>query len=170
MSAGHDNHEADSGERRLARAHRRRRRSHRWTALERREGGLPRGKWVIGRAVLLAVTASALTSAPARALDCGGTAGPARVGRPAPWRAWQAQLDAPSPVYARPGAKQTGRVGPAAADALLVLAARERGGRCWVRVRLPSRPNTAEGWVNAERVQLASTIWRIVVHTRSRQL
>lgn len=137
---------------------------------ERREGGRPRGKWVTGRAVLLAVTAGALTSAPAHALGCEGTAGPARVGRPAPWRAWRARLEAPSPVYARPGARQTGRVGPAAADALLVLDAREQGGRCWVRVRLPSRPDTAAGWVNAERVQLASTPWRIAVHTGSRRL
>src|SRR3954464_11659347 len=35
---------------------------------------------VLSRAVLLAVAAIALVSAPAQAFDCGGTAGPARVG------------------------------------------------------------------------------------------
>ena len=59
---------------------------------------------------------------------------------------------------------------PADAAALLVLAARELGGPCWVRVRLPSRPNTAAGWVNAERVRLVSSPWRISVSTRWRRL
>src|SRR4051812_46232335 len=153
MFTGRDTHELDVGE---------------------RPGlGLPRGRRngrVIGRAVVLAVTATALSGAPAQALECGGTAGPARLGRPAPWRAWQAQLRTPSPVYARPGARRIGRVGPADADALLVLEAREQGGRCWARVRLPSRPNTGTGWVDAERAQLSSTPWRIAVQTRSRRL
>jgi hypothetical protein len=73
-------------------------------------------------------------------------------------------------VYARPGGPPTASVTPAQASALLVLAARERAGRCWVRVRLPSRPNTASGWVNAQRLQLSSTTWRLVVHVASRRL
>jgi hypothetical protein len=57
------------------------------------------------------------------------------------------------------------------ADALLVLrAARDRNGRCWLLVRLPSRPNNARGWVRADRVALRSTHWRIVVSRRSRML
>jgi len=39
-----------------------------------------------------------------------------------------------------------------------------------VRVRLPSRPNTASGWVNAERLELNSTTWRLVVHVGLRRL
>jgi len=61
-------------------------------------------------------------------------------------------------------------VTPADASAVLVLAARERTGRCWVRVRLPSRPNSESGWVNGERLELSSTTWRLVVHVGSRRL
>jgi lipoprotein-anchoring transpeptidase ErfK/SrfK len=130
-----------------------------------------RGLRLIGRAALFAVIAAALASAPAAAaMTCGGTATAAGVGRPEPWLAWRGQLSATAPVYARPGGPRTASVTPADASALLVLAARERAGRCWVRVRLPSRPNTASGWVNAERLELSSTNWRLVVHRGSRRL
>jgi len=49
-----------------------------------------------------------------------------------------------------------------------VLATRARDGRCWLQVRLPSRPNLAKGWVDAERLELAATPWRIEVGLRSR--
>jgi hypothetical protein len=74
------------------------------------------------------------------------------------------------PVHARPGGPSISSVTPASASALLVLSARERAGRCWVRVRLPSRPNTASGWVNAQRLHLTSTTWRLVVHLGARRL
>ena len=79
--------------------------------------GLCSWNWTSGRsgsgrvircAVLLAVGALALASAPAEAFDCGGTAGPARVGRPSQSRAWQAQLTGPVPAYARPGGRWVG--------------------------------------------------------------
>jgi L,D-transpeptidase-like protein len=55
------------------------------------------------------------------------------------------------------------------AGALLVLAAaRDRTGRCWVRVRLPSRPNHAKGWLLARRVELNPTPWRIEVRRSTR--
>jgi lipoprotein-anchoring transpeptidase ErfK/SrfK len=54
---------------------------------------------------------------------------------------------------------------------LLVLdAARTRGGRCAVKVRLPWRPNDAVGWVDSSQVILRPTIWRIVVSTAERSL
>ena len=124
--------------------------------------------WLIAVA---AVVVAAPASAPAvAATTCGGAATAARVGRPEPWRAWRGQLFAAAPVYARPGGPPTAGVTPADASALLVLAARERAGRCWVRVRLPSRPNRASGWVNAQRLRLSSTTWRLVVHVASRRL
>src|SRR3954454_4388988 len=116
---------------------------------------------MIGRAGLLAVAAIALTCAPAQALDCGGIAGPARVGRPAPSRAWQAQLTGPVAADARPGRRSVRRLRPKDTTAMLVLGGRKRGGRCWVRVRLPSRPNTAKAWVDGDRMVLTSTRWRI---------
>jgi lipoprotein-anchoring transpeptidase ErfK/SrfK len=52
---------------------------------------------------------------------------------------------------------------------LLVLAEHTgRGGRHWLRVRLPDRPNGASAWIPANVTQLASTPWRIVVSVRKR--
>ena len=64
----------------------------------------------------------------------------------------------------RAGARRLGAITPRAAPWLLVLrAARDRDGHCWVKVRLPSRPNNASGWLNARRVVLRSTAWRIAI-------
>jgi hypothetical protein len=71
----------------------------------------------------------------------------------------------------KPRDKNLGVVGPGDSSALLVLrAARDRDGRCWVLVRLPSRPNNARAWVRADYVRLRSTPWRIVVSRRHRTL
>jgi L,D-transpeptidase-like protein len=71
----------------------------------------------------------------------------------------------------RPGDHRQGTVGPEDAPALLVMrAARDRDGRCWLLVRLPSRPNNARGWVRADRVVPRPTRWRIVVSRRARTL
>jgi hypothetical protein len=43
-------------------------------------------------------------------------------------------------------------------------------GRCWVKVRLPWRPNDAAGWVNASNVFLEKTSWQIEVSTTLRTL
>lgn len=57
-------------------------------------------------------------------------------------------------------------VTPTEAAWLLVIAgARTAHDRCWLRVRLPWRPNGAAGWINADKVVLAQTPWRIVVST-----
>ena len=54
---------------------------------------------------------------------------------------------------------------------MLVLGAtRAPDGRCWVRVRLPVRPNTASGWLQAERVRLRPTAWSIAVSRAKRRL
>ena len=129
------------------------------------------GLRVVSRTCLFAVIVAAISSAPAAAATtCGGAATAAGVGRPEPWRAWRARLSTTAPVYPRLGGPPTASVTPADASALLVLAARERAGRCWVRVRLPSRPNRASGWVNAQRLELSSTTWRLVVHVGPRRL
>ena len=60
---------------------------------------------------------------------------------------------------------------PGDAPSLLVLrAARDRKGRCWLKVRLPSRPNVAAGWVNADRVALRPTAWRLVISRAARAI
>lgn len=46
----------------------------------------------------------------------------------------------------------------------------DAGGRRWVRVQLPIRPNQANGWVPAERLRLTATRIRFEVHLGSRRL
>ncbi|MBV9193773.1 MAG: L,D-transpeptidase [Solirubrobacterales bacterium] len=54
---------------------------------------------------------------------------------------------------------------------LLVLAPPQAThGRCWVKLRLPWRPNDAAGWVNAKNVLIEKTPWRIEVSTAARTL
>jgi lipoprotein-anchoring transpeptidase ErfK/SrfK len=62
-------------------------------------------------------------------------------------------------------------VAPWQASWLLVLgAARSPDGRCWLRVRLPTRPNSATGWLHAEHVLLRSSTWSIEVSLAARTL
>jgi lipoprotein-anchoring transpeptidase ErfK/SrfK len=117
-------------------------------------------------------------AAPATALaapSCGaGRATAAAVGEPASAVAWRAGLVGRTRVWRsvpRRGSKRSGSIVPREAPWLLVLrSARDRSGRCWVRVRLPSRPNTAAGWVKASRVVLEPTRWRLVVSRRARTI
>jgi lipoprotein-anchoring transpeptidase ErfK/SrfK len=109
------------------------------------------------------------------ASDCReGAATTAAVGRPAAASAWRAGVIARTPLWRSVpgrGGKRVGSIVPRQASWLLVLrAARDRQGRCWVRVRLPSRPNDATAWVNADRVLLEPTRWRIVISRAKRTL
>jgi hypothetical protein len=67
---------------------------------------------------------------------------------------------------------ETGRLPlltPADASWVLVLGARrDAAGRCWLRIRLPWRPNDATGWIQARHVLLRATRWRIVVSLAAR--
>ena len=115
-------------------------------------------------------------AAPALAApDCGaGRATAADVGSPAAQVAWRAGLVARTRLWRSPprrGAESRGSVVPGQTPWLLVLrAARDRKGRCWLRVRLPSRPNDAAAWVNARNVILRPTGWRLVVSRAARAL
>ena len=124
-------------------------------------------------AMLVAVLLTAPSAAAAR--DCGeGRATATRVGEPAAATAWRAVLVTRTRVWRsvpKPGARSHRVVGPEDASALLVMrAATDRDGRCWLLVRLPSRPSNARGWVRADRVVLRPTRWRIVVSRRARTL
>jgi lipoprotein-anchoring transpeptidase ErfK/SrfK len=69
------------------------------------------------------------------------------------------------------GLHQTTWVGPSDAPWLLVLASpRVADDRCWLRVRLPWRPNYAAGWINASLVVVKRTQWRIEVSTAGHTL
>jgi L,D-transpeptidase catalytic domain len=114
-------------------------------------------------------------AAPARAAPKCGTAwaSAAAVGRPTAHLAWRAELLGRAPLWSSParGRRLRATVRPGDAPWLLVLRAKPDGlGRCWLQVRLPTRPNTAAAWINAGRTQLRSTPWRIVITRRARTL
>ena len=94
--------------------------------------------------------------------------------RPTLERAWVAQVVVPTKLRARPGGRVRGRIGTTAKWGggpvkLLVLgsASDPRAGR-WLRVRLPTRPNDASGWLPADRLRLSRTSWRVHISTARR--
>jgi hypothetical protein len=120
---------------------------------------------------VLAVAAPSALAAP----GCGaGKATAAAVGKPAAGVAWRARLIARTPHWRSvrtPGARTRGSVTPRQASWLLVLrASRDDRGRCWLQVRLPSRPNDAAAWIDAHRVELEPTRWRLVISRASRTI
>jgi lipoprotein-anchoring transpeptidase ErfK/SrfK len=136
--------------------------------------------WAVYMLVLLGVYVVAAPSASAADADCRSGPGTASVvGAPTASVSWRAGLHGVVPVHARvprvSGERREGEkgraVGPTVADWLLVLgAARDDSGRCWVRVRLPWRPNAAAGWVKARDVLLRPTRWRVVISRSARRL
>jgi lipoprotein-anchoring transpeptidase ErfK/SrfK len=119
--------------------------------------------------VLAAVVVVLLGAAPALAAPvqtvCPDVSGPTRA------LAWRAELLGNTKARTRLTRAATIQVGPRTAGALLVLApARTLDGRCWVRVRLASRPNDAAAWVETRRVQLRATRWRIEVRRARREV
>jgi lipoprotein-anchoring transpeptidase ErfK/SrfK len=96
------------------------------------------------------------------------------VTAPATSVAWRAELLGRTAIYDRvPGAqlKRSGWVRPTDAPWLMVIArARAADGRCWLRVRLPWRPNGAAAWINGANVVLRATKWRISISTSRRTL
>ncbi len=130
-------------------------------------------------ALLLACSAVGLIgAAPSSALPtptCHASAATrAVVGRPTTTAAWRAKLLGQTSFYAaipHIGTRRRGSVAPSQAAWLLVLgAANDRRGHCWVKVRLPARPNRAAGWIDSKRVLLRPTSWRIVISLATRTL
>ena len=104
-------------------------------------------------AFALVAAAAALPASSARATDsvCANALGGAAVAGPSPAGSWRAG------------------VGGRAAPWLLVLKRpRVAGGRCWIQVRLPRRPNDAAGWIDAARVLVEQNRWRIEISTARR--
>jgi lipoprotein-anchoring transpeptidase ErfK/SrfK len=125
---------------------------------------------------LVATSAAVLPVANARAVSsaCSTVLGRASVTGPTNARAWRVELEARTAVFS-PLPGRRGRVSnwvtPTDAPWLLVLdRPRAADNRCWLRVRLPWRPNDAAGWINANNVVLAKTAWRIEVSTAARTL
>jgi hypothetical protein len=128
------------------------------------------GALLICLAALWALAPSALA-----APDCiEGRATAAEIGRPTAATSWRAGLVGRTRVWTKipkRAKKSSGAVYPREAHWLLVLrAARDSRKRCWLKVRLPTRPNAAAGWIRADHVRLRRTSWRIVVTRRARTL
>jgi hypothetical protein len=123
-------------------------------------------------AVLLLAAPAVASTAP----SCGGRspAPEGSIGPPGGRLAWRAGLLEPTAVYRGiPGAggRRRGSIGPGAATWLLVLrAASNSRGRCWLKVRLPERPNDSAGWIDASRVLLRPTPWRLAISVAHRTL
>jgi hypothetical protein len=96
------------------------------------------------------------------------------VGRPTTTVAWRAELLGQTSFYEtipHGRTRRRGSLAPSQAAWLLVLgAADNRTGHCWVKVRLPARPNRAAGWIDSERVLLRPIGWRIVISLATRTL
>ena len=116
---------------------------------------------------------------PARAAAASDTAcspvlGNTGVGGPTNAVAWRVAIEAPTAVFSSlPGRSMhiARWLTPTEATWLLVIArAHAADSRCWLPVRLPWRPNGSAGWINAKKVVLQPTPWRIVVSTARRTL
>ncbi len=51
-----------------------------------------------------------------------------------------------------------------------MLGATENGGRIWLRVRLPGRPNSHTGWISGDSTRDSRTPWRLKVDTSKREV
>lgn len=91
---------------------------------------------------------------------------PAIPSRASALRAW---VPAATPVRARLGQPAARAPLTAYGAWRLVLRAHPTAHGCLLRVRLDRRPNTAHGWVAAERVVVRRTRWRIEVRRAARR-
>jgi lipoprotein-anchoring transpeptidase ErfK/SrfK len=122
---------------------------------------------------LLVGNAAAANSVP-KSSACARVLGGAAVAGPTKSVAWKVGLESRIGVFDHTPGKSlhpSTWVAPTDAPWLLVLARpRDSDNRCWVLVRLPWRPNSAAGWINANLVVVETTPWRIETSTASRTL
>jgi len=133
-----------------------------------------------------ALAAAATLVAPAAGLGASDPGDGATTPEPAPKAiaeaptsrvAWTARVLRPTQVRAAPrrGARRVAPLSPYAPydrgpQTLLVLESRASTAQgVWYRVLLPTRPNTASGWVPASAVRVASTPWRVRVRLGARR-
>jgi lipoprotein-anchoring transpeptidase ErfK/SrfK len=129
--------------------------------------------------IVMAALAALAAVPPVRAAQaadpvCAGVLDGAAVSAPERAVAWRAGIQARTAVFDRlPAAtsRPARRLSVDDAPWLLVLARpRAAAGRCWLRVRVPWRPNHASGWVDASKVVPEPTPWRIDISRRGRTL
>jgi lipoprotein-anchoring transpeptidase ErfK/SrfK len=124
--------------------------------------------------VLVSASVLPVRGAAASGTACSTVLGTAAVSGPTHSLAWRVAIEASTAVFSSmPGKSMhiTRWLTPTDAAWLMVIArARAADGRCWLEVRLPWRPNGSGGWINADKVVIAPTPWRIVVSTTRRTL
>jgi hypothetical protein len=130
---------------------------------------------VVAPAVALPLgSAQAIGNVGAEASVCSKVLGSASVTGPRHGVAWRAGIEGRTAVFDRLSGKSlrpSRWLAPTDAPWLLILAHPHAAqDRCWVRVRLPWRPNDAAGWVNADNVLIERTRWWIEVSTAQRTL
>ncbi|MBV9423864.1 MAG: L,D-transpeptidase [Solirubrobacterales bacterium] len=133
-------------------------------------------RWTFVVVWFVFASAAALPVGNAEATDfgCTNVLGRASVAGPTRTVAWRAGIEARTAVFYRLPGKSIGParwLAPTDAPWLLVVARpRVADDRCWLRLRLPWRPNGAAGWVNANNVVVEKTPWRVQVSRGRRTL
>ena len=124
--------------------------------------------------VFASAAALPVGNAEATEFGCTNVLGRASVAGPTRTVAWRAGIEARTAVFYRlPGKsiRPARWLAPTDAPWLLVVARpRVADDRCWLRLRLPWRPNGAAGWVNANNVVVEKTPWRVQVSRGRRTL
>ncbi|MGO9884786.1 MAG: L,D-transpeptidase [Solirubrobacteraceae bacterium] len=125
--------------------------------------------FVLASACTLPVQAAAASDT-----ACSPAPGGTVVRGPTSTVAWRADIAGPTAVFhSLPGKRRhvtRWLTNTEATWVLVVGRARVSVSGCWVRVRLPWRPDGSAGWINADKVVLEQTRWRIVVSTARRTL
>lgn len=133
-----------------------------------------RRTFVVVWCVVVSAAAMPVGNAQATGFGCTNVLGRASVAGPTRTDAWRAGIEARTAVFYRlPGKsiRPSRWLAPTDAPWLLVVARpRVADDRCWLRLRLPWRPNGAAGWVNANNVVVEKTPWRVQVSTGRRTL
>ena len=129
----------------------------------------PRRISLIVALVVVSACVVPVHAAAAGGSTCAPVLGKTVVGGPTNAGAWRVAIAAPTAVFSSGRGKSmhlTRWITPTDAAWLLVVGrARAAHRRCWLKVRLPWRPNGSAGWINADKVLIAPTPWRIVVST-----
>jgi lipoprotein-anchoring transpeptidase ErfK/SrfK len=118
-------------------------------------------------AIAAVVAGVALLAGPSRsaaAASCSPAKAPTRS------TAWRAYIPPSTPIRDRPSSPASrARLTLLPAWRLVLASAHRRNGTCLIEVRLDRRPNTAHGWVDASRLRLTPTRWRIEVVRAARR-
>jgi lipoprotein-anchoring transpeptidase ErfK/SrfK len=120
--------------------------------------------WGSGTSSTALVAAGPLLAAPVAAPTTTSTVPPPQV----PVSTVLATPSGSIPTYPYPGAPSNGTVGVWYGYPLVLPVIAQQAG--WLEIRLPERPNQSVAWIEASRVTLSATPFRIVVHLGTERL